>query len=137
MTSRRLLLEVQRRRRHEEELAFFGAPIAAGNGASENARALGRGSGDFASEAGEIVWSRRRCAALESFDGAGGAPEDFFEGGRIADHGEKKVGRGGNLLWRFGELGAGGDEFICAGRGAVPDGERVASLQEIHAMDGP
>src|SRR6202040_3378261 len=99
---------------HKKQLTLFCAPVSTGDRRIEKTRAaLGTGCGNFARE-------RRRdgagvdvdAAALEGLHSTGGAPENFFEGGRIADHGEEKIGSGGNFLRGFGELGAGSDEFI-------------------------
>ena len=120
---------------HENEFAFFGAPIAASDGCVEKAHAaFGAGSDDFTRKgrrhgAGIHV----NAAALERLHGAAVAPENLFERRGIANHGEKKIGSGGNFLRRFGELGSGSDEFVSARSGAVPNGERVAGFDEVHA----
>jgi hypothetical protein len=120
---------------HEKQLTLFCAPVAAGDRCVEKTRAaFGAGRGDPAGEGGrDSARVHVDGAAFEGLHGAGGAPKDFFESGRIADHGEEEIGSGGNFLRGFGEPGAGSDEFIGAGSGAVPDGERVAGFQEIHA----
>ncbi len=120
---------------HENQLTFLGAPVTAGHGRVEKTHAVfGAGGGNFTGKGG------RNCAgidvgaaALERLHGAAGSPENFFEGGRIADHGEEKIGSGSDFLRGFGELGAGRDEFLGARGGAVPDRKRVAGLDEIHA----
>src|SRR4029077_14842287 len=92
---------------HEKQFTFFGAPVAAGDWGIEEARAaFGAGRGDFAGEGGrDGAGVNVNAAALEGLHGAGWAPENFFESGRIADHGEKKVGSGDDFLRGFCELG--------------------------------
>src|SRR5882672_4692190 len=106
---------------HEKQFTLFCAPVAAGDRRVEKARAaFGAGRSDFAGESGrDSAGVYVDGAALEGLHGTGRAPENFFEGGRIADHGEKEIGSGGNFLRGFGELGAGSDELISTGTGAV------------------
>src|SRR5712664_3156173 len=96
---------------HEKQFAFLGAPIAAGDGRVQKTHtAFYAGGGNFAGERrGNGAGIDVGAAALERLHGAAGSPEDFFEGGRIADHGDKKIGSGSTFLRRFGELGSGGD----------------------------
>ncbi len=126
---------------HEDEFAFFRTPRAAGDRRVEEANSSGgRGSRDFSGEGG-------RDSAGVNVDGAfferreGGfvaaIPEDVFEGGRIADDGEKDVGSGGDFARRSGELCASGDERIGARCGTVPDDKRKARFEKIVAHGEP
>ena len=120
---------------HEDKFAFLGAPITAGDRRVEKANAaLGARCSDFAGKRGRN--STRidvNAATLETLHRATGTPQNFFDGGGIADHGEKKIGSRGDFLGRFGEPCVSGDEFVGARSRAVPDSERVAGLDEIHA----
>ncbi len=120
---------------HEHQLALLRAPVAAGNGRIQKTHtAFGAGRGNLAGE-------RRRdragvhvnAAAFERLHGAAGSPEDFLEGGRITNHGEKEVSGRGDILRGFCKRRAGGHEFVGTRSGAIPDGERMAGLDEIHA----
>ena len=117
---------------------FFGAPVAAGDGSIEEADvALGAGAGDPASECGRnSAGVNIGAAGLEARKGAGirgvRAPEDAFEGWRIADDGDEDVRGGAHFPGGLRELRAHGYEFVGARSGAIPDGEREAGLEKIH-----
>src|SRR6266852_1326205 len=75
--------------------------------------AFGAGSGNLAREGGRNgTGVGVDGAALESGQRTLRAPENFFEGGWIADHGEKKIRGSGDFLRGFCEYGARRDEFI-------------------------
>jgi len=123
---------------HENEIAFASTPIAAGDGRVEITHTmLGAGSSNAASEsrsdgAGVDV----NAAGAKSGHRAIVVPlvsrENLFEGGWIADDGEQNVGSCGGFARAFSESGSGGDKFLRARCGAIPDGKRVASFQKIH-----
>ena len=120
---------------HENQLAFLGAPVTAGDRRIEKTHAaFGRGGGNFSGERrGNGAGIDVGAAALERLHSAARSPEDFFEGGRITDYGEEKVGGSGDLLRGFCEGCTCRDELTGARGGAIPDRERVAGLDEIYA----
>ena len=101
---------------HEDEFAFFRAPIAAGDRSIKEADpAFGTCSGNFAGQRGrDGAGIHVGAAALEPMRGAAGSPQNFLKSRRIADDSEEKVASSGDFLRRFCEPGASGDEFIGA-----------------------
>src|SRR5581483_11159504 len=123
---------------HENQVALFRAPSAAGDGRIQkmDARAR-RSSGDFLREgrrdgAGVNVES----AALEPGEGtivfSVTAPEDFFKSGRITDDGDEDVGRSRGFAGRRDKPGSGCNEGFGAGRCAIPDRKRKTRFEKIH-----
>src|ERR1700730_16367304 len=122
---------------HENEVAFARPPIAPGNRSIQEANAaFGAGDGNFAGKlrgngAGVDVDAAGTEVGEDAFISL--TPQNGFKRRGIADNGEQKVAGSGNFAWIFRQFGAGGNEFIGAGGGAVPDGKRVAGLQQVHA----
>src|SRR5713226_1416206 len=85
---------------HEDELAFFGAPVTTRDGSiQETSTTLAAGGGNLAGErrrngAGIYV----NAAALQRLHGAVRTPQHCFQRGGIADHGEEKVRISGDLV---------------------------------------
>jgi hypothetical protein len=123
---------------HENEIAFASAPIATGDGSVEITHTmLGAGRSHAASESGrDGAGVDVDAAAAKSGERAiviaFVAPENLLEGGWIADDGEQNVGSSGSFARGFGESSSGGNKFLRARGGAIPDGKGVASLQKIH-----
>src|SRR6266581_841039 len=85
---------------HEDEFAFFRAPIAAGDRSIKEADpAFGARSGNFAGQRGrDGAGIHVGTAALKPLHGAAGSPQNFLESRRIADDREEKVAGSGDFL---------------------------------------
>src|SRR5207245_11410824 len=121
----------------EEEFALFGAPGAASDrGIEKTDASSGLGFGDFAREGGRdgagVDIDRAFLEGSESAAGFWiGAPQDFFERGRIADDGDEDVGSCGGFFGRSGETRARGNERVAARGGAGPHDEREPGVEQV------
>src|SRR6266852_9285520 len=128
---------------HKQQLAFFRAPGASGDGRIQEPNASGLCSvGNFSSERGRdragvninrAFFERGKGAAGFVVGVRAGTPENFFKRWRITNDGDEDIGGGSGFFGRSGEARSCGHQRIGARRGAVPHHQRKSGFEKIVA----